>query len=294
MKRNDQPQMQARTIRRRTGAPWGWVACVPGYSHPNTAPPGSVSRPAGWVRRPSRRLGSRWREEEMSVADTAGVRPAVRLMVIAGAQLGGVVLPATIGWLIDASSPAVIPSALLAVALACLATALLLRGSAANPRRPGRPPAAWQSWPVRPSRGRGSGRTGHLLPRRRVGTVQGVQYRWMARSAAWRSCSHGQQRAQEAGTTVSQSGQRRSPRAARHAAHVQEWWVRAIAPPSAQARWHRVGRGGAVAPSLHGDPLVALLVVPASSHLFSLPSIGAALARRPGTAGERWGNVANY
>ncbi len=66
----------------------------------------------------------------------AAAAPATRAstaLVIAGAQLGGVVLPATIGWLIDASSPAVIPSALLAVALACLATALLLRGSAANP-----------------------------------------------------------------------------------------------------------------------------------------------------------------
>ncbi len=58
---------------------------------------------------------------------------ALTALVIAGAQLGGVVFPAVIGWLIDASSPAVIPSALLAVALACLGTALLLlRRSAAH------------------------------------------------------------------------------------------------------------------------------------------------------------------
>jgi len=66
----------------------------------------------------------------------AAAAPATRAstaLVIAGAQLGGVVLPAVIGWLIDAGSPAVVPSALLAIALACLGTALLLRGSAANP-----------------------------------------------------------------------------------------------------------------------------------------------------------------
>jgi hypothetical protein len=106
----------------------------------------------------------------------------------------------------------------------------------------------------------------------------------MASSAAWRSCSHGQQRAHAAGTIVSQSGQRRSPRAARQAAQPQEQVVMAIAPPSAQARWHRVGRGG--------DPQVAVLVVPASFHL-SRASIGAALTRRPGTAGELRKNVAN-
>lgn len=65
----------------------------------------------------------------------AAAAPATRAstaLVIAGAQLGGVVLPAVIGRLIDAGSPAVIPSALLAAALACLGTALLLRRSAAN------------------------------------------------------------------------------------------------------------------------------------------------------------------
>jgi hypothetical protein len=57
---------------------------------------------------------------------------------------------------------------------------------------------------------------------------QQVQYSWMARIPAWRSCSHGQQRVQDAGTTA--------PR----------------------------------------DPLVALLVVPASFHSF-MPSIGGRL-----------------
>jgi hypothetical protein len=38
-----------------------------------------------------------------------------------------VVLPAAIGRLVDASSPSVIPTAALAVALACLGTTLLLR-----------------------------------------------------------------------------------------------------------------------------------------------------------------------
>ncbi|HEV8651654.1 MAG TPA: MFS transporter [Actinomycetes bacterium] len=65
----------------------------------------------------------------------AAAAPSTRAstaLVIAGAQLGGVVLPAVIGRLIDASSPAVIPSTLLAVALACLGTALLLRRSAVH------------------------------------------------------------------------------------------------------------------------------------------------------------------
>ena len=48
-------------------------------------------------------------------------------MVFAAAQLGGVVLPAVIGQLVDASSPAVIPTTVLVVALACLGTTLLLR-----------------------------------------------------------------------------------------------------------------------------------------------------------------------
>jgi hypothetical protein len=102
---------------------------------------------------------------------------------------------------------------------------------------------------------------------------QQVQYSWMARIPAWRSCSHGQQRVQDAGTTVPHSGQGRSPRAAMQAANVQAWSVRAITPPSAQARWHRVGRVGSAAPR---DPLVALLVVPASFHSF-MPSIGGRL-----------------
>jgi hypothetical protein len=47
--------------------------------------------------------------------------------VFAAAQLGGVVAPVAIGRLVDASSPAVIPTSVLAVALACLAATLLLR-----------------------------------------------------------------------------------------------------------------------------------------------------------------------
>jgi fucose permease len=52
-------------------------------------------------------------------------------MVFAAAQIGGVVLPAAIGRLVDASSPAVIPTAALGVALACLAATLALRRHAA-------------------------------------------------------------------------------------------------------------------------------------------------------------------
>jgi FHS family glucose/mannose:H+ symporter-like MFS transporter len=51
--------------------------------------------------------------------------------VFAAAQLGGVVLPVVIGRLVDASSPAVIPTTVLVVALACLVVILLLRRSAA-------------------------------------------------------------------------------------------------------------------------------------------------------------------
>jgi hypothetical protein len=47
-------------------------------------------------------------------------------MVMAGAQLGGVAGPALIGRLIDLTSAAVVPTALLVTALACLGTALLL------------------------------------------------------------------------------------------------------------------------------------------------------------------------
>lgn len=52
-------------------------------------------------------------------------------MVFAAAQVGGVVLPVAIGWLVDARSPAVIPTAVLAVALACLGATLALRRVAA-------------------------------------------------------------------------------------------------------------------------------------------------------------------
>ena len=48
-------------------------------------------------------------------------------MVFAAANLGGVVLPVVIGRLVDLSSPAVIPTAVLAVTLACLGATLLLR-----------------------------------------------------------------------------------------------------------------------------------------------------------------------
>ena len=54
-------------------------------------------------------------------------------MVFAAAQIGGVVLPAAIGRLVDASSPTAIPTAALGIALACLAaTLLLLRRRAAT------------------------------------------------------------------------------------------------------------------------------------------------------------------
>jgi FHS family glucose/mannose:H+ symporter-like MFS transporter len=53
-------------------------------------------------------------------------------MVFAAANLGGVVVPVTIGRLVDAGSPAVIPTSVLVVALACLAATLLLRRSAAR------------------------------------------------------------------------------------------------------------------------------------------------------------------
>jgi FHS family glucose/mannose:H+ symporter-like MFS transporter len=53
-------------------------------------------------------------------------------MVFAGAQVGGLVLPVVIGRLVDASTPAVIPTTVLVVALACLGATLLLRRSAAH------------------------------------------------------------------------------------------------------------------------------------------------------------------
>ena len=52
-------------------------------------------------------------------------------MVFAAANLGGVVLPVAIGWLVDLSSPAVIPTTVLVVAVACLGATLLLRRVAA-------------------------------------------------------------------------------------------------------------------------------------------------------------------
>lgn len=55
-----------------------------------------------------------------------GARGATAI-VFAAANLGGVVLPVMIGRLVDLSSPAVIPTAVLVVTLACLGAALLLR-----------------------------------------------------------------------------------------------------------------------------------------------------------------------
>ena len=55
-----------------------------------------------------------------------GARGATAI-VFAAANLGGVVLPVMIGRLVDLSSPAVIPTAVLVVMLACLGAALLLR-----------------------------------------------------------------------------------------------------------------------------------------------------------------------
>ena len=55
-------------------------------------------------------------------------------MVFAAANLGGVVLPVVIGRLVDASSPGVIPTTILATALACLAATVALRRSASDRR----------------------------------------------------------------------------------------------------------------------------------------------------------------
>jgi FHS family glucose/mannose:H+ symporter-like MFS transporter len=55
-------------------------------------------------------------------------------MVFSAGQLGGIVLPVVIGRLVDASSPAVIPSAMLGVALCCLGAVLLLRSPAGRAR----------------------------------------------------------------------------------------------------------------------------------------------------------------
>jgi MFS transporter, FHS family, glucose/mannose:H+ symporter len=71
-------------------------------------------------------------------------------MVFAAANLGGVVLPVVIGRLVDLSSPAVIPTAVLAVTLACLGAALLLR-RVAGPVQP----AAGRRRGLRTAGGRG-------------------------------------------------------------------------------------------------------------------------------------------
>jgi MFS transporter, FHS family, glucose/mannose:H+ symporter len=65
------------------------------------------------------------------LAAAAGARGPTAV-VFAAANLGGVVLPAVIGRLVDASSPAVIPTSVLVVVLACLGATALLRRSAAR------------------------------------------------------------------------------------------------------------------------------------------------------------------
>jgi FHS family glucose/mannose:H+ symporter-like MFS transporter len=55
-------------------------------------------------------------------------------MVFSAGQLGGIALPVVIGRLVDAGSPAVIPSAVLGVALCCLGAILLLRRPAGRAR----------------------------------------------------------------------------------------------------------------------------------------------------------------
>jgi FHS family glucose/mannose:H+ symporter-like MFS transporter len=64
------------------------------------------------------------------LAAAAGGRGPTAL-VFAAANLGGVVVPLVIGQLVDASSPAVVPTSVLVVVLACLSATLLLRRSAA-------------------------------------------------------------------------------------------------------------------------------------------------------------------
>ena len=71
-------------------------------------------------------------------------------MVFAVGQLGGVVLPVVIGRLVDAGSPAVIPSAVLGVALCCLAAVLVLRRLAGRALE-----RAAAGLPVSPDGGRG-------------------------------------------------------------------------------------------------------------------------------------------
>jgi FHS family glucose/mannose:H+ symporter-like MFS transporter len=53
-------------------------------------------------------------------------------MVFAGAQVGGLVLPVVIGRLVDAGTPAVIPTTVLVVALACLGATVALHRSVAH------------------------------------------------------------------------------------------------------------------------------------------------------------------
>jgi fucose permease len=53
-------------------------------------------------------------------------------MVFGAGQIGGVVTPAVIGRLVDASSPAVIPTIVLVVSVACLAATVVLRRTAAS------------------------------------------------------------------------------------------------------------------------------------------------------------------
>jgi MFS transporter, FHS family, glucose/mannose:H+ symporter len=70
-----------------------------------------------------------------TLAWLAAVAPGARgatAMVFAAANLGGVVLPAVIGWLVDASSPAVVPTAALVTVLACLGATMALGRSAAH------------------------------------------------------------------------------------------------------------------------------------------------------------------
>jgi MFS transporter, FHS family, glucose/mannose:H+ symporter len=62
-------------------------------------------------------------------------------MVFAAANLGGVVVPVVIGRLVDAGSPRVIPTAVLAVTLACLAATLALGRQALLSPSGGRPPS---------------------------------------------------------------------------------------------------------------------------------------------------------
>jgi FHS family glucose/mannose:H+ symporter-like MFS transporter len=70
-------------------------------------------------------------------------------MVFSAGQLGGIVLPVLIGRLVDVGSPAVIPSAVLGVALCCLGAILLLH------RPAGRALERAAVGPVSPTGGRG-------------------------------------------------------------------------------------------------------------------------------------------